>query len=78
MHSPKAFVLCFVLLPLLMCFARCSSPDQSASQGRSAAPQDVKRLMLTVADILGDSNYLAIAYGGYRMNSRDIQPSWKR
>lgn len=76
MHSsPRAFALCFVLLPLLMCFARCSSPDHSASQERPVTRQDDKRPMLAVADILGDSNYLAIAYGGYRMNSRDIQPS---
>lgn len=31
--------------------------------------------MKTAADILGDSNYLAIAYSGYRGLSRDLQPS---
>ena len=30
---------------------------------------------MVVADILGDTNYMAMAYGGYRMNSRDVQPS---
>jgi len=29
----------------------------------------------TAAQILGDSNYLAICYGGYRHNTRDSQPS---
>ena len=29
----------------------------------------------TAADILGNPNYLAISYGGYRENTRDIQPS---
>ncbi len=29
----------------------------------------------TAAQILGDSNYLAICYGGYRANSRDSQPT---
>lgn len=29
----------------------------------------------TAAQILGDSNYLAICYGGYRSNTRDVQPS---
>lgn len=29
----------------------------------------------TAAQILGDSNYLAICYGGYRSNTRDLQPS---
>jgi exo-beta-1,3-glucanase (GH17 family) len=29
----------------------------------------------TAAQILGDSNYIAICYGGYRTNSRDTQPT---
>lgn len=29
----------------------------------------------TAADILGNPDYLAISYGGYRKNSRDIQPT---
>jgi len=30
---------------------------------------------LTAADILGNPDYLAISYGGYRENTRDIQPT---
>ena len=30
---------------------------------------------VTAKDILGNPNYLAICYGGYRQNSRDIQPT---
>ncbi|MFW5768316.1 MAG: glycosyl hydrolase family 17, partial [Bacteroidota bacterium] len=29
----------------------------------------------TAADILGNPEYLAISYGGYRENTRDIQPT---
>ena len=29
----------------------------------------------TARQILGDSNYLAISYGGYRQKSRDKQPT---
>jgi exo-beta-1,3-glucanase (GH17 family) len=29
----------------------------------------------TAAEILGDSNYLALCYGGYRTNTRDSQPT---
>lgn len=29
----------------------------------------------SAAQILGDTNYLAICYGGYRSNTRDLQPS---
>ena len=30
---------------------------------------------MTAKDILGNSNYLAISYGGYRKSSRDFQPT---
>ncbi|EAZ95807.1 hypothetical protein FBBAL38_00270 [Flavobacteria bacterium BAL38] len=30
---------------------------------------------VTAKDILGNPNYLAICYGGYRMNSREVQPT---
>jgi len=33
------------------------------------------RKHVTAKDILGNPNYLAISYGGYRNNTRDIQPS---
>ena len=29
----------------------------------------------TAAEILGNPNYLAISYGGYRQNTRDVQPT---
>lgn len=29
----------------------------------------------SAAEILGDSNYLALCYGGYRTNTRDSQPT---
>ena len=32
---------------------------------------------VTAKDILGNSNYLAISYGGYRKSSRDFQPTVK-
>ena len=34
-----------------------------------------QQTQLTAKDILGNSNYLAISYGGYRENSRKIQPT---
>ena len=30
---------------------------------------------VTAKDILGNPNYLAICYGGYRQNSREVQPT---
>jgi exo-beta-1,3-glucanase (GH17 family) len=37
--------------------------------------KSTKDKYVTAKDILGNSNYLAISYGGYRQNSRDIQPT---
>jgi len=37
--------------------------------------QETKKVEMTAVDILGNSDYLAISYGGYRENTRDIQPS---
>ncbi len=34
-----------------------------------------KQKNITAAEILGNPNYLAISYGGYRQKSRDIQPT---
>ena len=36
-----------------------------------------KKVAMTAAEILGNPNYLAISYGGYRENSRDVQPTIK-
>ena len=36
-----------------------------------------KEMNVTAADILGNPEYLAISYGGYRQNTRDIQPTIK-
>jgi len=35
----------------------------------------VKKKEISAKDILGNSEYLAISYGGYRENTRDIQPT---
>ena len=34
-----------------------------------------KEKHITAADILGNPEYLAISYGGYRQTSRDVQPT---
>ena len=38
-------------------------------------PIDQKQKEVTAKDILGNSDYLAISYGGYRKSSRDFQPT---
>jgi len=57
--------LCFVLI--LTCIG-CANSEKSPKK----EPMKPDK---TAADILGDPNYLAISYGGYRERSRDIQPT---
>jgi len=58
------------LLLLLFLFA-CGNPQQTVATEQSTQPKTT----LSAKDILGNPKYLAISYGGYRQNSRDIQPT---
>lgn len=57
------------LVALIICFS-CNNehPDKGINQ------LQIKK-EVTAEDILGNPNYLAISYGGYREKTRDIQPS---
>ena len=37
--------------------------------------QKMNNSNITAAEILGNPDYLAISYGGYRKNTRDVQPT---
>ena len=43
----------------------------------ACSDQSKEEVNITAADILGNPEYLAISYGGYRKNTRDIQPTIK-
>lgn len=45
------------------------------SQEKETATQTEVKQEIMAADILGTPDYLAISYGGYRENSRDVQPT---
>lgn len=45
------------------------------SQEKETATQTEVKQEIMAADILGNPDYLAISYGGYRENSRDVQPT---
>jgi exo-beta-1,3-glucanase (GH17 family) len=51
----------FLLILAIWMFAACNAPMANKSK--------------TAAEILGDTNYQAICYGGYRSNTRELQPS---
>lgn len=48
----------------------CNTAEKSNSQQDSSNSKEV-----TAKYILGNPDYLAISYGGYRMKSRDVQPT---
>jgi len=47
------------------------------NQINKASSNQLKQKEVTAKDILGNPDYLAISYGGYRQKSRDIQPTLK-
>ncbi|WP_339624873.1 glycosyl hydrolase family 17 [uncultured Winogradskyella sp.] len=47
------------------------------NQTNKKSSNQLKQKEVTAKDILGNPDYLAISYGGYRQKSRDIQPTLK-
>lgn len=60
-----------ILLIALTMFSCAEKPQSNAK----AFNKNKKRTKVTAKDILGNPNYLAISYGGYRANTRDTQPT---
>ncbi len=54
-----------------MCFLLITSINSCTNNSK----KQMKAKHKTAADILGNPNYLAISYGGYREKSREIQPT---
>ena len=63
----KHKVIRFHLIALLVCwfFISCNSTEN----------QMIHNKEMTAKEILNNPKYLAISYGGYRENSRKIQPT---
>jgi exo-beta-1,3-glucanase (GH17 family) len=59
-----------ILTMAIMLNLSCNNQQNSNDDIKSA-----KRNKMTAKDILGNPDYLAISYGGYRKKSRDIQPT---
>ena len=57
----------YVLIATVLCIVcSCKQVYNGSTQ---------KKYNVTAKEILGNPNYLAICYGGYRKNSREIQPT---
>jgi exo-beta-1,3-glucanase (GH17 family) len=62
-------ILKILFLGVVLCFG-ISCKDKPDSKELNTKPKEV-----TAKDILGNPDYLAISYGGYRTNSRRVQPT---
>lgn len=60
-----AFTIMITILILISSFG-CHTKKEN---------KNVKKEKMTAAKILGNPNYIAISYGGYRAKSREVQPS---
>ncbi|MGB0522263.1 MAG: glycosyl hydrolase family 17 [Flammeovirgaceae bacterium] len=54
------------------------SLSMACNQKESEQNRVTKRKAVTAKDILGNPDYLAISYGGYRAKTRDVQPTIKQ
>ena len=55
-------------------FIVCFSCSQKSNESKTEEPT-TKSKEVTAKDILGNPDYLAISYGGYREKTRDVQPT---
>lgn len=59
----------------IICIGMVLAITISTSNGQTKRQKTVKQKEVTAKDILGNPNYLAICYEGYREKSRELQPS---
>ncbi|MGX1929356.1 glycosyl hydrolase family 17 protein [Flagellimonas sp. 2504JD4-2] len=67
MNSWIRFILAFMVLSIIH---SCKENKKNSKEDKSQIQKEV-----TAQDILGNPNYLAISYGGYREITREIQPT---
>ena len=58
----------FGVITIMISIAACTSTNKNQ-------PIATNQKEMTAKMLLGNPNYLAISYGGYRMSTRDVQPS---
>lgn len=70
MNSLKSVAIILKAVFIFALLGGCKTNEPSNKEDQVQATKQV-----TAKDILGDPQYLAISYGGYRKDSRDIQPT---
>jgi len=71
-HHLNNLILVAVIGAIVIAFIGYGCSDSSGT-GKASATEPAKTV--NAADILGNPDYRAISYGGYRTNSRDVQPT---
>jgi len=66
----RGFLKILVFIFILTGYNSCKEQNSDQEHKRSETKKEV-----TAKDILGNPEYLAISYGGYRQDTRDIQPT---
>lgn len=66
----KATYITAIALMILLINYSCKQKETDKKESQSQINKEV-----TAKDILGNPNYLAISYGGYRATTRDVQPT---
>jgi len=69
--SIKSFINSFKMLFFIACLMMGLSCKKNTNEQKSNS----KQKQVTAKDLLGNPDYLAISYGGYRTNTRDVQPT---
>ena len=64
----KAWLNISVVIVLVIVFMGCN-------ESKKEAEKEIEKKTMTAKDILGNPEYLAISYGGYRKKTRDSQPT---
>jgi exo-beta-1,3-glucanase (GH17 family) len=59
----------------IICIGMVLATTISTSNGQTKRQKTIKQKEVTAKDILGNPNYLAMCYEGYRQKSREIQPT---
>lgn len=72
-HQNASLLLTFRLMAVALVLIFCFSCNEGKTTNKEKQSEVVKEVM--AKDILGNPDYQAISYGGYRENSRDIQPT---
>ncbi len=76
MIKPSFIKASGLLITACFLFLFCSGCSNESAPVKEVAPSVTKTIEASTPEaILGNPKYLAISYGGYRQNSRDVQPT---